>query len=59
MNAPPSVVIALGSYNSSLLTRKSSWAKKSSPVKPLIRLLAIPLRKKGNLLGWENLDMSI
>ncbi|KAI3454803.1 hypothetical protein Pfo_011466 [Paulownia fortunei] len=35
MNAPLSVVIALGSYNSSLLTRISSWAKKSSPVEVL------------------------
>jgi hypothetical protein len=43
MNAPPSSLLLLDSI-SSLLTRKSSWANKSSPVKkPLILLLAMPL----------------
>lgn len=35
---------------------KDYRAKRSSPVKPLIRLLAMRFRNKGNLLGWESLS---
>lgn len=47
-NAP---VIALGFSNSSLLTRRSSWAKKSSPAEPLIRLWANATSKEREPVG--------